>query len=213
MMADEFQNNSRHLIAEVKSIFTEGNYVEVFGFLQFVLRHEDCPYGFADEIDQALVDGQAAYRILEELTIVPISSEEDRKTLESALIDTATTEFRGARSHLHLAGSYVTTGDYSSAVRESIHAVESVARTLKPSGSLSEALAQLERSSGIHAALKNGFKSIYGYMSDEQGIRHPLLDCSHPKVDEADALFMLGACASFVSYMINKARDAGLLAK
>jgi len=30
-------------------------------------------------------------------------------------------------------------------------------------------------------------------------------------VDEYDALFMIGACAAFVSYVINKARGTGLL--
>jgi hypothetical protein len=47
--------------------------------------------------------------------------------------------------------------------------------------------------------------------SDEKGIRHPLLDDGTAKVDETDALFMLGACAAFVSYLINKARSAKLL--
>jgi hypothetical protein len=63
----------------------------------------------------------------------------------------------------------------------------------------------------IHGGLKNGFTAIYGYTSDAQGIRHPLVDEPNSKVDEADALFMIGACAAFVSYMINKARLAGLL--
>ncbi|MGQ0446262.1 MAG: hypothetical protein ACT4O2_14345, partial [Beijerinckiaceae bacterium] len=105
----------------------------------------------------------------------------------------------------------LTAGNYTSSIRESIHAVESVARTLAPSGKLSEALAKLEKSAVIHGGLKKGFSSIYGYTSDEQGIRHPLLDDSQAKVDEADALFMIGACAAFVSYMIHKVRLAGLL--
>jgi hypothetical protein len=39
----------------------------------------------------------------------------------------------------------------------------------------------------------------------------PLLDKDAPDVDEADALFMIGACSSFLSYLINKARAVGLL--
>jgi hypothetical protein len=39
-----------------------------------------------------------------------------------------------------------------------------------------------------------------------EGGRHALLEASDPAVDETDALFMIGACAAFVSYMINKAR-------
>ena len=87
--------------------------------------------------------------------------------------------------------------------------MESVTRTLAPSGKLSEALARLEKSAAIHGGLKNGFTAIYGYTSDAQGIRHPLVHEPNSKVDEADALFMIGACAAFVSYMINKARLAG----
>jgi len=63
----------------------------------------------------------------------------------------------------------------------------------------------------IHGAMKAAFNSLYGYTSDEQGIRHALLEAGAPAVDETDALFMMGACAAFVSYLINKARRAGLL--
>jgi hypothetical protein len=43
--------------------------------------------------------------------------------------------------------------------------------------------------------------------------RRVLLDLASAKVDETDALFMIGACAAFVSYLINKSRAAGLLRK
>jgi hypothetical protein len=211
LAADEFRNDARLLIENVKTILIARDYTNVFGFLQFVLRHKNCPYQFAGGIDWALQSGHAAYRVLEGRTIVPISSEAELATLQRAFADLAAAEFHGARSHLHSAGACLTVGDCASSVRESIHAVESVARTLAPSGQLSEALAKLEKSSIIHGALKKGFGSIYGYTSDEQGIRHPLLDDPRAKVDEADALFMIGACAAFVSYMIHKARLAGLL--
>jgi hypothetical protein len=37
------------------------------------------------------------------------------------------------------------------------------------------------------------------------------LDKDAADVDEADAMFMIGACSAFVSYLINKARLVGLL--
>jgi hypothetical protein len=91
-------------------------------------------------------------------------------------------------------------------VQESIHAVESVSRTLDPSADLFKALARLEQKISIYAAMKKGFTSLYGYASDENGIRHALLEAGEAKVDEADALFMIGACAAFVSYLLNKER-------
>lgn len=81
---------------------------------------------------------------------------------------------------------------------------------LEPKGDFGKALSKLEAKTGIHGAPKSGFSSIYGFTSDEQGIRHPLLEKGDANVDEVDALFMLGACAAFVSYLINKARAAKL---
>ena len=65
---------------------------------------------------------------------------------------------------------------------------------------------RLESKHHVHSALKRGFTSLYGFTSDEKGIRHPLLDDGTAKVDETDAIFMIGACAAFVSYLINKHR-------
>jgi hypothetical protein len=59
--------------------------------------------------------------------------------------------------------------------------------------------------------MKAAFNSLYGYTSDKQGIRHAYLNEPGLNPDETDALFMIGACAAFVSYLINKARSAGLL--
>ncbi len=210
-MADDFLNHAASITKHLGTIFSKGDYIKVLGFLQFVLRERNRPYRFPEEIDWALRDGRAAYRVLGGRTIVPISSEAELATLQRAFADLSTSEFRGARSRLHSAGSHLTAGDYSASVRESIHSVELVARTLAPLGKLSEALAKLEKTAGIHGGLKSGFGSIYGYTSDEKGIRHPLLDDPQANVDEADALFMIGACAAFVSYMIRKARLAGLL--
>jgi hypothetical protein len=210
-MSDDFDNSARRQISEIKSIFEKGAYHDILGFLQFVLRHRQCPYRFVERIDYALARGHAPYRVLDRTTIVPVASESERATLERAFVDLSVKEFHGARSHLRLAASELTEGNYAASVRESIHAVESVARTIEPAGLLGEALNKLEKSAAIHPALKRGFSSIYGYTNDKQGIRHPLLDDPHAEVDEADALFMIGACASFVSYMIHKARLAGLL--
>jgi hypothetical protein len=76
---------------------------------------------------------------------------------------------------------------------------------------LGPALSKLQKSVRIHPALAKGFDSLYGFTSDEKGIRHALIDEPVAEVDETDALYMLGSCAAFVSYLINKARKAGLL--
>lgn len=210
-MADEFSDRASELIKGLKLVFEKGNYVSVFGVLQFFLRHRKCPTFLSKQIDEKLLECRAAYRVLDGKTFIPISSDAEHATLTRAFTDLSASEFQGARAHLGMAGEHLTTGKFADSVRESIHAVESVARVIAPSGKFSEALTKLEASAGIHGALKAGFGSIYGYTSDENGLRHPLLDGPRANVDEVDALFMIGACASFVSYMINKARLAGLL--
>ena len=209
-MADEFRNNFEVHVEATKRIFENGDYLDIFGWLQAVLRL-DSPYPFAEEIDRALRYARAAYRVLDGTTIVPVGSDADLETLKRAFADLAATEFHGARAHLRNAAELLTAGRWADSIRESIHSVESVARVLEPTGDFSKALARLEASAKIHGAMKAGFGSLYGYTSDEKGIRHPLLDGGSAPVDEYDALFMIGACAAFVAYMINKARAAGLL--
>jgi hypothetical protein len=211
--ADEFRNDAPRLVKELKPIFFNGDYSKALGFLQWVIRHPNCPHGFVDQVETALCESRAAYSVLERYTIMPVGSEADRETLERAFADVAASEFHGARTHLRNAGSELTAGNYAAGIRESIHAVEAVARVLAPGAeTLAPALAKLETSARIHPALGKGFRSLYGFTSDEGGIRHALVDQPVAQVDETDALYMLGSCAAFVSYLINRARKAGFLA-
>jgi hypothetical protein len=201
MAADEFDNSLQRVTEKLKGIFVSRQYFLIFCFHQFVIRHGSRPYKLIDSIEEALTDSRAAYNY---------------KILDGnnsrSIADLAASEFHGARAHLRDAGAALIAGDHTSSVRESIHGVESVARSLWPD-KLSTALASLEKSAAIHGGLKSGFLAICSYTSDEQGIRHPLIDGPLANVDETDALFMIGACASFVSYLIGKARSAGLLKK
>ena len=116
----------------------------------------------------------------------------------------------GASVHLRLAAEHINMQQYAASVRDSIHAVESVARLIAPNnaGKLSIALNSLEQTGLLkHAALKQAFSKLYGYTNDEQGIRHPLLDKDSAEVGLDEAMFMFGACASFAAYLVNKRRQ------
>ena len=208
---DDFSNRYHDLIGEVKEVVLRGAWSEVLGWLEFVLKHPSCPDDLAAAVDGIMKYSHLAYGVFDGVAICPIGSDAERATIERAFADLAATEFHGARAHLRNAAEELTTGHYADSVRESIHAVEATARVLEPSAALSDALARLEKSANIHPALKQSFGKLYGYTSDENGIRHPLLDDGTAKVDGTDALFMIGACAAFVSYLINKARSAGIL--
>jgi hypothetical protein len=209
-MADEFVSDFEMLLGKTKTTIQQGDYLAVFGWIQYALRLNP-PNGFADAIQGALIRARAAYRVVDGDTFVPIGSEAESQTIVRTFADLAATEFHGARQHLRNAAEELTNGNNSDSIRESIHAVESVISVLEPDGDFAKALGRLDARVGIHGAMKAGFASLYGFTSDENGIRHPLLQDAAAEVDETDALFMIGACAAFVSYLINKARSAGLL--
>jgi len=210
-MVDDYANIAKDRSLETRSIFERGNYIAIFGWLEFVLKHPACPSDLHKRIESNLRYCRAAYRVVDKQVICPIASSAEHATIVRAFADLDATQFNGARAHLRNAASNLTAGEFADSVRESIHAVESVCRTLDPSADLSKALARLEQQISIHPAMKKGFTSLYGYTSDEGGIRHALLESGQAKVDEADALFMIGACAAFVSYLLNNARTNGLL--
>lgn len=53
-----------------------------------------------------------------------------------------------------------------------------------------------------------GFKSIYWYTSDSDGIRHAHKDT--PNFSFEDAQFMLITCSAFCNYLIEKANKVGI---
>jgi hypothetical protein len=150
-MADDFKNDAKTLIQKTRTLFESGDYVQIFGWLEFVLKHPARPAPFAKTIENILVNCRAAYRVVDVTVICPISSEVEHAAIVKAFADLAATQFNGARKHLRDAASHLTAGKYADSIRESIHAVEAVGRTLEPSANiLSKALAKLEQKISGH---------------------------------------------------------------
>ena len=204
---DEFSTKPADVIAAVKPVFMSGTYDRLYGWLQFVMEVAN-DASLSRAIALAFFHCHAPYRVVDNYLLVPIASEQDAKTITKTFAELKNAGLEGARGHLKSAAARLTEGEFADSVRESINAVESVAKALEPSADLSKTLAKLEASGNIHGALKKGFLAIYGYTSDQQGIRHPLIDDATASVDETDALFMLGACSAFISYLIAKGRAA-----
>lgn len=213
--ADEFSAELETWVQILKPFFQSADYNRIFDVLQFVLRHNMVPSESFDAIKSILEDGLCAYMLVEDgPTIVPIAIPEQRESIEESFQVLASGPFDGARAHLRESADCISAGDYAGSVRESIHAVESVARRLDEGAkkSLSPALEALSHKGvEIHGAFKSGIENLYGYTNDESGIRHSLIEGKAAKVDVEDAAFLFGACASFAAYLVSKARKAGLL--
>ena len=181
---------------------------KVFDLIQFVLRHPRCPRGFVTEMRSTFSDSHLAYTIDvgPPPTIVPAPTPEEGVAVVESLQSLRQAGLDGSAAHLRKASECINEGDWPGSVRESIHAVESVARQLDPEAAqtLGPALKSIERRGALHPALKKAFDTLYGYTNNEQGIRHALLDQTDTKVGLDEAVFMLGACASFASYLWRK---------
>jgi hypothetical protein len=178
----------------------------VFDCVEFFAGHKFCSEELKIDLADAFVSARAAYRIVDG-QIIAIGTAEQGDAFLGAIASAEAYGADAARAHLIAAGAALRASDWSGSVRESIHAVESMARTLEPGAkTLQPALDSLARRGHLHSSLSRAFGALYGYTSDEKGIRHALVLEDKAQVDEADALFMLGACASFVSYLIARAR-------
>ncbi len=181
---------------------------KVFDLIQFVLRHPKCPPSFIVEMKLVFANARLAYTIDEAKppTIIPAATEAEGNTVIESLQLLRRVGLEGSATHLRTASGCINRNDWAGSIRESISAVESVARQLDPQASktLGPALASLEQREALHPALKEAFAKLYGYASNEQGIRHALLDQSNARVGMDEAVFMLGACASFASYLWRK---------
>jgi hypothetical protein len=201
--SDEFKNDAYDNKEHLKGFIQRANIGELFNLVEFFVRHPGCSSELKRELADAFITARAAYRVFDTKYIAAIGTEEQAAAFERAIADAEAKNATAARKQLIAAGVALRNSDWAASVRESIHAVEALAVRLAPStDTLGAALKVLEQRGHLHGSLKAAFGSLYGYSSDEEGVRHALVFGDEAQVDEADALFMLGACASFVSYLL-----------
>ena len=142
-------------------------------------------------------------RIMDKL-VVPIVSEHELKALEEAI----NIPYDSARTHIRKAVDSFSNRkapDYENTIKDSISAVEAMCCiiTENPKATLGDALKKLEgKGIKLHKALQSAMSSLYGYTSDEGGIRHGSIDFAGASSE--DAKYMLISCSAFVNYLIEK---------
>lgn len=205
-----------NLIGEVKRLILSSTtaWYDILDFCEQIIND---PYTqvkyFSKMLNDVFEIDNVGYRIIGK-QISPITNETEIQSIESALALNG--PFVGARIHIQTAlekYSDKTSPDYRNCVKESISAVESMCQILanNPKATLGAALKVLNNGGiDIHSALAAGFEKIYGYTSDQDGIRHAILDESKT-VDPEDALFMLVSCSAFCNYLQQKAVKAGIV--
>ena len=206
--ADQMPTSLEIIRSFVRRYVQIPSFNQVFDFIEYVMRHESCPDTFTDKMAQAFRASNLAYTIDtgKQPTILPAAAPAEGEALVESLHVIEISGLEASAVHLRNAVSHINDQKWADSIRESIHAVESTARSLAPesANSLGPALQSIDKHQRLHPALKGAFEKLYGYTSDEQGIRHPLIDGTEANVGRDEAIFMLGACASFASFLCRK---------
>ena len=159
-------------------------------------------YPYTDDINAVFKQEYVGYRFIDG-EITPISDEIEVAEIEQSL----DIEFQGCRVHFKKALSFLSDRekpDYKNCIKESISAVESICQIITENNkaTLGEALKLLTtKGITIHKAMEKAFSSLYGYTSDEGGIRHAE-GLFESDVTFEEAKFMLVSCSAFVNYLI-----------
>jgi hypothetical protein len=207
------------IIRAIRNFYLTAKWYEVYEFIEFVMAEvKQAPYEINVEdvvpIFNSILESEAsAYRIVDSV-FSPITNETELKAVDEAIQQTKEfSALKGCNIHLTTALKLLSdkkSPDYRNSIKESISAIESIAKTVSKTekDTLGPALEKLKSKIQIHPSLERGFKQIYGYTSDAGGIRHAILESSDVYFE--DALYMLISCSAFVNYLIAKCRKADI---
>lgn len=187
-------------------IFSSWN--KIYDYIELLFRWQDI-IEFdkkikLNEINRILKEENSAYRISEEGLVLPISNEEELEAVNEA----STIKYTPVNEHIQKAISLFKKepADYANSIKESISAVEALCQIIidDEKATLGKAIKKLkEKGVIIPPALEGAFEKLYGYTSNEWGIRHALSERDTPPTFD-DAKYMLVSCSAFVNYLISK---------
>lgn len=188
-------------------IYGREEWYVIFDFIERYLKIcDDATFDkMQAEFNAILEDEVSAYRILDGL-VVPIANKSEMGSISDAM----NTPFEACSIHIAKALELFANRekpDYENSIKESISAVESICSEITgiegAQATLGKTIKKLKDAGmHIHPAMENAFTSLYGYTSDEGGIRHGSID--FVEAPSEDAKFMLITCSAFVNYLVEK---------
>jgi len=207
---------SNRFINEIREeFFYPEEWYEVYDFIEFIAQNfenDKVNKEFMEYCNKIMEREVSAYRFVGG-QIAQITNYEEIQEIEDAITNPLTSEL--VKKHFSNSLKLLTdkkSPDYRNSIKESISAVECLAKKIigNPNTTLGAALNEIEKKGTIefHNDLKEGLKKIYHYTSDAAGIRHALKDSSNVEFD--DAKFMLVSCTAFCNYLTSKADKAGI---
>ena len=202
----------------IRDRFFSGHWYEIYDLLEFIANFDSDSlkidtHGFKEFCNGIFEREFSGYRFIDDL-ISPITNQHEIEEIETAINQSENfSALKGVNIHLKSALHKLSdkkAPDYRNSIKESISAIESVAKSISGDAkdSLGVALDKIKGKIKLHSALERGFKQLYGYTSDSDGIRHALMEDHN--CDFEDAKYMLVSSSAFINYLIVKADKAGL---
>lgn len=191
------------------AVLNSKEWYTIYDFIEkyLLICNEDKVDKMQSEFNRILEEEVSAYRILEK-KVIPITNKSELLTIEEA----KNSDFDSVKIHIDKAlGLFAErrNPDYENSIKESISAVESMCCIITgltgKNATLGNTLKKLkENGVHIHQAMEKAFLSLYGYTSDEDGIRHGGIDFRNAPSE--DAKYMLISCSAFINYLTEKWR-------
>lgn len=194
-------------LAVFRKWYDQAEWYRIYDFVEIYLAFLPTK-DLSDAIDNfngVLSAENAGYRVIGR-QVVPITNEYEIKCIEQA----QQTPYNSINVHLKKATELFSRRplpDYENSIKESISAVEAVCSIITglsgKNATLGKTIKKLkDYGVHIHPSMENAFSSMYGYTSDEDGIRHGGIDFKWAPAE--DAKYMLVSCSAFVNYLIEK---------
>lgn len=183
-----------------------GGFADIIGSDQLDSEFRQTGEMFRSALNLVLEEEKSAYRFVSG-EIIEITSGVEIEAIENAISPSPC--FKGAEEHLKAALRFYAdrkTPDYRNSIKESISAIESGYNSIngEKSRNLPEAIKKAEKLGFLlHPALSRGIQNIYGWTSNEDGIRHAMTE-AEVQVAEPEAKLMLTMCSSMLGYIKQK---------
>ena len=203
-------HRSADLHINIRQYFFKAKWWAAYDFIEFIVKNvpETWSENLIHHVNYFLEVENAAYRIVSK-EIVEITDENEIAEIEAAIGNKTS----ATKSHLQRSLELLSDRkdrDYRNSIKEAISAVEATCQKVAGmSATLSDCLKIINAKNKLHPAFDKAFQKLYGYTSDEGGIRHALTEDSIPPTF-ADAKFMLVACSAFCNYVMTKVSELGI---
>ena len=191
------------IVEKFKKEFFTFTWYEIYNFIEYITNiytKVELNTNFQKDINKVLEEEMSAYRFVDGY-IAPIIEEVEIQEIEEAL----EIEYNGAKRHLSNALEFLSdreNPDYPNSIKESISAVEAVAKEI--TGKETDLASCLKAMNlDLNKQFKTAMTNMYGWTCKEDGIRHGHTG-EELKTSFEEAKYMLVICSAFVNYMIAK---------